>query len=181
MSSKYEPLRAWLKQQPEDRVRLTFREIEAILGFVLPDSARSLAQWWANAGGSHVQAIAWMGAGWRACQVDVPAEQVSFERAAARGGTHERQDGYAGVSENGAAFVADDPIIISRSALRGGALRLIEDYRDARGGSLADAAAGLLNGIALERRRQLLERFPLVGKPSSIDSADLIREERDAR
>ena len=66
MASKYEPLRIWLASQTNDSVRLSFRQIETILGFPLPASARSLAQWWANVAGSHVQAAAWMEAGWRA-------------------------------------------------------------------------------------------------------------------
>jgi len=123
-----------------------------------------------------------MGAGWRTCQVDVPGEQVSFERlVGSRPARQASQDNQPGLAETAVAFVADDPIVISRSALRGGAVRLIEDYRDVQGGSLADAAAGLLNAMALERRRQLLERFPLVRQASPIDSTDLIREERDAR
>ena len=58
---------------------------------------------------------------------------------------------------------------------------MLEDYQEAQGGSLADAAAALLNAVFVERRRPLLERFPLTGRPSTIDSADLIREDRDAR
>ncbi len=67
MATKYEPLRRWLELQSTNRLRVTFGELEQVLGFKLPRSARELAQWWANVRGSHVQASAWMDAGWRTC------------------------------------------------------------------------------------------------------------------
>ncbi len=60
-------------------------------------------------------------------------------------------------------------------------MRLLEDYREGNGGTIAEAVATVLNGMAIERRRQLLERFPRVGSPSGADSAALIREDGDAR
>jgi len=179
MATKYEPLSVRLRQTPGSRIRLTFNEIEAILGFALPNSARSHAPWWANVGGSHVQAEAWMGAGWRTCQVDVPGEKVSFERAKPSASQQEHEA--LGVAESAIAFVPDNSIVIRQSDLRGSAVRLLEDYREEQGGSLADAVVGLLNAMALERRRQLLERFPMRGPISPIDSTDLVREDRDAR
>jgi hypothetical protein len=180
MATKYKPLQTRLKQTTGSRVRFSFREIEAILGFALPKSARAHAPWWANVGGSHVQAEAWMGAGWRTCQVDVPGERVSFERTDGNR-IGQREAERPGVAESGAAFVPDDSIIVRQSDLRGGAMRLLQDYREGQGGSLADAVVGLLNAMAVERRRQLLDRFPIRGSASAIDSTDLIREDRDAR
>jgi hypothetical protein len=176
---KYEALGRRLKQTPGDRIRFSFRDIEGILGFSLPNSARAYAPWWANSG--HVQAEAWMSAGWRTCQVDVPGEKVSFERVHRPSTSRDIDETPIGVAETAAPFVGDETIVIGRSALRGGVLRLLEDYRESQGGSLADAVVGLLNAIALERRRQLLDRFPLQGPRSPIDSTDLIREDRDAR
>jgi hypothetical protein len=180
MATKYEPLSLWLKQATGDRVRVSFREIESILGFRLPDSARALSQWWVNTRGSHVQAAAWMDAGWRACQVDLASENVSFERIG-KGAAPEPARDRAGVSENGAAFRLDLTIVIDSAALRGGALRMLEDYRDAEGGSLADAAVGILNALALERRRQLVDWFRANAPRVPGDSTVLIREDRDAR
>src|SRR5271167_529294 len=116
---KYEALGQRLKRTPGDRIRFSFRDIEGILGFSLPNSARAYAPWWANSG--HVQAEAWMGAGWRTCQVDVPGEKVSFERALRPGAPRDIGETALGVAETAAPFVADDAIVIRRDDLRGGA------------------------------------------------------------
>ena len=173
MVSKYEPLQRRLRGIDIDQVRLSFDEIEAILGFRLPDSARALPQWWANAGGSHVQARAWMSAGWRTCQVDVPGGAVSFERA--------RQLGHGAVEETAPPFVFDGAIEVDRAALRGGAIRLIEDYGREKGCSPAEAVVGLLNDLVIERRRRLVDWFRENSPRVSDDSTDIIRAERDAR
>jgi hypothetical protein len=181
MTPKYDPLRMWLSQATDERIRLSFQEIEAVLGFPLPASARRLAQWWANAAGSHVQAVAWMSAGWRACEVDVAGEQVSFERTVWRREAPRTSQDRVGVAEPGAAFVADDVIVIDRAALRGGALRLLEEHRETHGGSLGEAAAAVLNEIVMERRRQLLDWFRTHSPRVPGDSTDIIREDRDGR
>lgn len=62
--------------------RATFREIEKILGFKLPDSARIHRPWWANQGerGGHSHALAWEMAGWKTSQVDMAEESLVFVR-----------------------------------------------------------------------------------------------------
>jgi len=165
-----------------DYVRFSFREIETILGFELPKSARTYAPWWANVGGSHVQAEAWMGAGWRTCQVDVPGEAVSFERVEpSLPPSFERLPDQLAVEEAGSAFLVDAPVIVDLAALRGSAMRLLEDYCEEQGCGLPEAIVGLLNAMALERRRQLIDWFRTNSPQVEGDSTDLIREERDAR
>lgn len=85
------------------------------------------------------------------------------------------------MSDSGAAFRLDDAIVIDPAFLRGGAIRMLEDYRDSEGGSLADAVVGLLNAMALERRRQLIDWFRANSPRVPGDSTALIREDRDAR
>jgi hypothetical protein len=182
MPSKYEPLRRHLASVVSDRTRLSFAEIEGILRFNLPNSARQYAPWWANTGGSHIQADAWMSVGWRTSQVDVAGEKVTFERSIQRSASvAPPPEPRAAVEHSSAPFARDDMIVVSRAALRGGAIRLLEEFSEAHGVSLADSIAGMLNAMVVERRRQLLERFPMTGPPSAVDSADLIREDRDAR
>jgi len=93
----------------------------------------------------------------------------------------ERAAGVSGVADSGAPPLESDVIVIQRSALIGGAVRMLEDYREAEGGALGDAAANLLNGLALERRRQLLDWFKANSPKVPGDSTGLIREDRDAR
>ena len=58
----------------------SFREVEAVLGFALPPSARLHRPWWANQGGrgGHSQALAWAAAGWETAEVDIEAERLVF-------------------------------------------------------------------------------------------------------
>ena len=67
MAGKYQPLTDFLQAQPGEVVTLTFEHLEQVLGESLPASARQHAAWWANEIGDtrHVQARAWLAAGWR--------------------------------------------------------------------------------------------------------------------
>lgn len=62
--------------------RTSFREIESIVGFELPASARLYRPWWANqsAGAGHSQALAWGMAGWETAQVDMEAGTLLLRR-----------------------------------------------------------------------------------------------------
>jgi len=181
MASKYQPLRQHLTGAASDRIRLSFAEIERILCFSLPHSARQYAPWWANTGGSHIQADAWMNAGWRTAQVDVPGEQVTFERISRGPSPAAPEAPQPGVEDSGAPFARDDMIVINKASLRGGAIRMLEDHCEAHGGDLAGAATSLLNEAALERRRQLLDWIRANAPKVPGDSTDMIREDRDAR
>ena len=66
MPSKYDPLKRHLQERPRGEFSLTFKQIEEVLGFPLPNSAQR-PQWWANVtGGSHSQSQAWQSAGFEA-------------------------------------------------------------------------------------------------------------------
>ena len=62
--------------------RTSFGEIESIVGFELPPSARLHRPWWANqsAGNGHSQALAWGVAGWETADVDMDAETLLLRR-----------------------------------------------------------------------------------------------------
>lgn len=79
---KYVPLYHHLVQLAGNEWRATFSEIEKVLGFKLPDSARTHRPWWANQGqrGGHSHALAWEMAGWRTSQVDMVDERLVFVR-----------------------------------------------------------------------------------------------------
>lgn len=79
---KYDPLSDYLRKQREksNQIIIIFNDIEQIIGNELPTSARSHRSWWANTVGSHVQANAWMSAGWKVDDVDFSLELVSFKQ-----------------------------------------------------------------------------------------------------
>ena len=74
---KYAPLYRHLVEETGNEWRATFGEVEKVLGFKLPDSARTHRPWWANQGeqGGHSHALAWEMAGWKTSQVDMVAER----------------------------------------------------------------------------------------------------------
>jgi hypothetical protein len=79
--SKYVPLTVFLKSTKTDYLPMTFVEIERVLGFRLPASAHDHPAWWANDDGpSHVQAKAWLLAGFETQQIDRHAKHVVFKR-----------------------------------------------------------------------------------------------------
>jgi hypothetical protein len=75
--SKYDSLARYLAAQ-DSKVTLTFDAIERILGFALPRSARRHPAWWSNGSHSHVQAAAWLNAGFETAEVDIAGERLSF-------------------------------------------------------------------------------------------------------
>lgn len=77
MRGKYAPLYHHLLAFPSREWRASFREIEAILGFPLPNSARRHRPWWAN-DESHNQAAAWLAAGWETHDVGLTTKTVTF-------------------------------------------------------------------------------------------------------
>ncbi len=63
--SKYEPLPQFLSSVGGSAHRMSFSEIERILGFNLPKSAFQHEAWWSNNATGHSHSRAWMKFGWR--------------------------------------------------------------------------------------------------------------------
>ncbi|GGR38760.1 DUF7662 domain-containing protein [Deinococcus ruber] len=80
ISGKYAPLADHLSTLDQPAIQLTFLQIEHLLGFTLPDSAREHRAWWAN-DVTHSQARAWTTAGWQSSDVDLTGNTVKFIRA----------------------------------------------------------------------------------------------------
>lgn len=76
MTRKYHRLTEHLASLNETRWRATFAEIERVSGVPLPDSARTYQAWWANQMRS--QSLSWQLAGWKAVDLDLKNEQVTF-------------------------------------------------------------------------------------------------------
>ena len=77
--SKYAQLRDYLANRKTGPWHARFTDVEQILGFPLPASARKYPAWWANQNrGSHVQCSGWLNAGWHTSNVDLENESVTF-------------------------------------------------------------------------------------------------------
>jgi hypothetical protein len=80
--SKYDPLAGKLNREDSRLIPMSFDEIEGVLGFPLPNSARTYRPWWSNSMGSHVQAKAWLSAGYKVSEVNLEGETVVFRKQA---------------------------------------------------------------------------------------------------
>lgn len=156
--SIYAPLEHRLAKADQDAVTLSFAEIERLLGRKLPQSAydeRIKRQWWANTD-THSQAKAWLKTG-RKARLNVAENQVTFIRD------------------------ATPDLSVNESALTPAAKQLLRVFVRDRGVDTATAIALLLNEVAREKREAVLRWFDDNARPSASSSADLIREDRDAR
>ncbi len=78
MPGEYRALYTYLNDRYASVVVLTFEQIEALIGFGLPESARTERAWWiANVRG---HSAAWTGAG-RTAAPNLPARTITFERS----------------------------------------------------------------------------------------------------
>jgi DNA-binding transcriptional regulator YiaG len=74
---KYYPLYQYLKGHPQkEPFKLTFDELEEIIGASLPRSARTSRAWWANT--PTAQSEAWLTSGWLIDHVNFASGQVTF-------------------------------------------------------------------------------------------------------
>ncbi|MRR11169.1 hypothetical protein EG835_01470 [bacterium] len=79
--SKYDPLGEYFRECASDRLRLSYAEIEAIIGFELPASSRDhSAAFWANSYAGGVWKKQWLDAGWKVDSHSVTGERVVFVR-----------------------------------------------------------------------------------------------------
>ena len=82
---KFSRLYTHLRHQDGRKWSTTFNEIEEILGFQLPNSARMDRPWWLNQiNDGHSQALAWIAAGWCVSVVDLEQESLTFKRINAK-------------------------------------------------------------------------------------------------
>lgn len=104
--SKYDPLSVRLADHAGPEWRASFAEIEAVLGFPLPRSARTSKAWWHNTGAQPHQR-AWTGGGWEVADVDPAQGQATFRRAQVAAAS-------AVVEPMPAAVSGDEPAILRR-------------------------------------------------------------------
>ena len=79
--AKYDPLEVHLREVDQAHLDMKFETIESIIGDALPASARIYREWWSNEViGTHVQAHAWVRAGWSVKSVNLESGRVAFTR-----------------------------------------------------------------------------------------------------
>src|SRR5215469_5809277 len=79
--TKYAPLGAYLRKQRGAQVRMTFGQIERIIGGKLPASQHQRA-WWSNNPFNNVMTKVWLDAGFVTEQVDIEGRKLVFRRVA---------------------------------------------------------------------------------------------------
>ena len=79
--SKYQPLEAHLRNAGRAQVPMTFGEIEKIIGAGLPPSAFKHRAWWSNNPSNSVITHAWLEAGYKTADVDLPGRKLMFHRS----------------------------------------------------------------------------------------------------
>jgi hypothetical protein len=78
---EYLSLYTYLEHRYASTVVLTFQQVEALLGFALPETARTEREWWTGASAPReVHANAWFVAG-RTATPNLLARTVAFERS----------------------------------------------------------------------------------------------------
>jgi hypothetical protein len=82
MSSKYTNLAEFLIKREVNKLTLSFAEVEGVLGFPLPPSAKKYRAWWANDSSHSHARNGWLSAGWRVVKVSREDEVVQFQRVA---------------------------------------------------------------------------------------------------
>ncbi|MFT4254976.1 MAG: hypothetical protein QM608_21135, partial [Caulobacter sp.] len=145
---KYEPLKRHLEAAfGVEQLRMAFDEIEAVLGFSLPRSAREHQAWWSNTRIGHTHAAAWLDAGWKTAALDLAGRRVTFVREAARG-----------VAEGATPFRhRDETLVVPLDLLTPAALQMLDREAHRSNSDRGAAAAGLLNHLAVDRKRALLD------------------------
>ena len=81
MISKYEPLARYLINTKENRIRLTFDQVEEIVGELLPPSARLHQAWWSNNDVHTCARNGWLAAGWKTSKVNMAKQELIFIRS----------------------------------------------------------------------------------------------------
>jgi hypothetical protein len=89
---KYAPLTTHLRSLEADSWTASFAELEGVLGFPLPPSARTYQAWWSPAP-THTHTRGWTDAGWKVEKLDLPRTWVMFVPAAPRSAKPARRQG----------------------------------------------------------------------------------------
>ncbi len=169
--SKYDPLLQTLLAKETSSWRVHFDQIEKILGMPLPASARKYPAWWSNDATTHSHSRAWLRAGWKTGQVDLPGEAVTFRKAA-----------------NAASTPGSDPQIQDQPSLYLAAIphsiMVVLKRRAAANGTSAEREAITLLEKAVGKNHRFSQANSIRAMTPAgqdFDLASLVRKEREKR
>ena len=86
---KYTPFGEFLRKQKARDVRLTFDEIEKIIGAKLPRSSRQYRAWWSNNPHNSVLTQVWLDAGFQTEDVDMKGRKLVFRKVTSEAPDHD--------------------------------------------------------------------------------------------
>lgn len=78
-NGKYFKLTDVLKSSNKNTMKFTFSELESLLGFELPKSARNHRAFWANTD-THSISLNWLSAGYEVSNIDIEIGEVEFSK-----------------------------------------------------------------------------------------------------
>jgi hypothetical protein len=78
--SKYQRLGDFLRTQNQERIPMSFADIERVTKAKLPPSAHKYRPWWSNNPTNSVLTRVWLDAGYESEQVDMAGQSLVFRR-----------------------------------------------------------------------------------------------------
>jgi hypothetical protein len=179
--SAYVALRRYLESRLEDRLQMTFRDIEGVLGRPLPRSARTHRAWWSNNGSNNVMTREWLAAGRITENVDMGSERVTFVRKAP-----EVDVRYGTAPQSRARFAAEASMAFAFAKAPADLSPRAQEYlamlSKSVGGDADVLKVALERAAARSARQAIVAKYAGAGLASGgLDSADIVREARDGR
>jgi hypothetical protein len=187
--TKYQVLTDWFQSQDGSMVDLNFRQIESILSFPLPKSARTYREWWANSQSGHVQSRGWLDANWQVDTADLASQRIRFVklRAQSRLETKSRNPSLPDQKGEPLAPIAstktqqNETNILQKLELS----QRARDWLSTRMGNetefLDQFQTWIEKQAAIAARQSIIDKYASLDNALGSDSVELIREDRDAR
>ena len=179
--SKYRKLKDHLhamRALPRSEYRMTFAEIEKVLGNPLPPSAYRHRPWWSNSPTS-LMAQSWLQAGWTTAQVDMEGRKLVFKRIYAP------QPRSTGFSDRPPPPLQRETNTLTIPAIHSDTLSRLKARAELHGRSVEDEARDILErgSVLMTEERLALADQTRAMSPGlhDIDIVAMIRQDRDER
>ena len=163
---------------PRGEYRMTFADIENVLGEPLPPSAYRHRPWWSNSRAS-LMAHSWLEAGWKTAQVDMEGRKLVFKRIP-DSPSHD-----AGFADRPQTPLAPGPHSLTIPGIDALTLSRLKAKAELHGRSIEDVARSILErGVILTSEERLaLADQTRARSPAlhDVDMVAMIRQDRDER